>query len=57
MIAGGKNWHYLAVKKLSALFRRIASENSGDFYCLNCLHLFRSKTKLYSYGNLCKNHN
>ena len=30
-------WHYLAVKKLAALFYRITSKNKGDFYCLNCL--------------------
>ena len=26
-------WHYLAVKRLPALFRGIASSNNGDFYC------------------------
>ena len=37
---------YLAVKELSALLRGISSRNDGDFYCLNCLHSFRTKTKL-----------
>ena len=30
-------WHYLAVKKLSALLRGITSKHNGDFCCLNCL--------------------
>ena len=38
MITDGKKWHYLAVKKLSALFKKITSKNVGDFYCLNCFH-------------------
>ena len=33
-------WHYLAVKKLSALLRGIISKHHGDFYCLNCLYSF-----------------
>ena len=39
-------WHYLAVKKLSALFLRITSKHNGDFYCLNCLHSLRTEKKL-----------
>ena len=31
----GEKWHYLAVKRLSELFRGITSNNNGDFYCLN----------------------
>ena len=34
---GVKKYHYLAVKKFSALLR-ITSNHNGDFYCLNCLH-------------------
>ena len=33
---GVNNWHYLAVKSLSRLFREITSNNNGDYYCLNC---------------------
>ena len=33
-------WHYLAVKKLSALLRGIISKHHGDFCCLNCLYSF-----------------
>ena len=45
MIPNGEKWHYLAVKKLSALLRRITSKRYRDFYCLNCLHFFRAKKK------------
>ena len=36
VITDGKKWHYLAVTRLSALRRGIASKHNGDFYCLNC---------------------
>ena len=32
----GEKWHYLNVKSLSALLRRITSKHNGDFYCLIC---------------------
>ena len=48
-------WHYLAVKKLSALLHRITSKNKGDFYCLNCLHSFRTENQLKSHEKVCKN--
>ena len=41
----GKQWHYLKVKKLSALLRGITSKYHGDFYCMNCLHYFATTTK------------
>ena len=41
-----EGWYYLAVKKLSALLHRITSKNKGDFYCLDCLHSFRTENKL-----------
>ena len=46
-------WHYLAVKSISRLFRRITSTNNGDFYCLNCMHSFRTDNKLKKHGRLC----
>ena len=46
MITDGKKWHYLAVKSLSALLRRIASNHKEDFYCLNCFHSYSTKNKL-----------
>ena len=56
MITDCKKWHYLAVKKLPALFKGITSNDDGDFYFLNCLHSFRAKGKLKKYKNICKNH-
>ena len=36
-------WHYLTIKSLSTLLRGITSKYYSDFYCLICLHLFRTK--------------
>ena len=41
-------------QKLSALLRGITSKHNGDFYCLNCLHSFRTKNKLESHKEACK---
>ena len=46
MITDGKKWHYLAVKRVSALLRGITSNHNGGFYCLNCFHSYRTKNKL-----------
>ena len=48
--------HYLAVKKKkqSALLRGITSKNNSAFYCLRCLHFFRTK-KLESNKTACEN--
>ena len=56
MISNGQNWHYLVLKKLSGLLRRITSTHKGDFYCLNCFHSFRTKNKLETYKKICENH-
>ena len=47
-------WHYLAVKKLSAL-REITSKSNGEFFYLNCLHSFRIKNKVESHKKECNN--
>ena len=44
MIPNGGGWHYLEVKKLSALLRGTRSKNHGDFYCLNRLHSFETES-------------
>ena len=44
------------MKKLSALIRGITSTNNGDFYCLNCLHSYRTKDRLKKHKNVCKDH-
>ena len=56
MIADGKKWHYLSVKSLSALFRRITSNHKEDFYCLNCFHSFRTENEFKKHKNVCENH-
>ena len=50
-----KQWHYLAGKGFSTLLRGITSKNNGDFYCLNCLHSFRTKNKLKPHKRACEN--
>ena len=56
MITDCKTWHYLTVKRLSALFREIISKHEENFYCLNCLHLCRTENKLKKHYEICKNH-
>ena len=56
MIIDGKKWHYLAVKSLSALLRGVTSNCNGDF-CLNCFHLYSTKSKLKTHERVCNNHN
>ena len=68
MITNGKKWHYVALKSeptddgfnrpvrsLSRLFKGITSNNVGDFYCLNCLHSFRTDNALEN-ERLCNNY-
>ena len=43
---GTTNCHYLAIKNLSGLLRGITSNHNGDFYYLNCLYSYRTKSKL-----------
>ena len=47
-----ENWHYLAVKGISALFRRMTSNNNGDYYCLHCFHSNRTNNKLKRHERL-----
>ena len=56
MITDGEQWHYLAVKELSVLLRGRTSNDFEDFYCLNCLHSFRTENKLKKHENICKNY-
>ena len=55
MIPNGTGWHYLAVKRQSALLRGITSKHYRDFYCLNHLHSFRAKSKLEFHKRVCEN--
>ena len=58
-ITNGEKWHYTTLKtvrthdgfnrsirSLPRLFRGITSNNHGDFYCLGCLHSFRTDNAL-----------
>ena len=56
MIADSEKWHYLAVKNLSALLRGITLNHVGNFYCLNCLHSYRTENKLKKHENVLKDH-
>ena len=53
---GNSNWHYFAVKSISRLLRRITSNHNGDLHSLNCLHSYRTKSKLKKHEKICKNH-
>ena len=53
--AKSEPWHYLEVKKLSALLRGITSKHYRDFYCLNCLYSFRTKSQLEWHKRVCEN--
>ena len=53
---GTNNWHYLAVKSISGLLRRITSNHNGDFYCLNCFHPYTTKKKLRKYERISNDH-
>ena len=56
LITDGKKWHYLTVKKLSGLLRRITSKYEGGYYCLNCFHSCSTKDKLKKHKDVCENH-
>ena len=45
ILNGEKLWHYLAVKKESALLIGVTSKHHSDFYCLNCLNVFATEKK------------
>ena len=57
MITNGEKCQYLALKSYCAddlprLFRGITSNHHGDFYCLNCLHSFRTVNALKRHKRL-----
>ena len=56
MITGGKKWHYLAVRSLSALLRGITSNHNRDFYCLNCFHSYCTDSTLKKHERVCHKH-
>ena len=56
MITDGRNWHYLALNSLSALFRGITDNNNGDFYRLNCFQSYTTENELKKHKKVCENH-
>ena len=56
MITDGKKRYYLVVKSFSLLFKGITSNHVGNFYCLNCFHLFSIENKFKPHKNVCKNY-
>ena len=58
MITDGEKWHYLAIKRLYALFRGITSKHDGDIYCLNCFQSYTTENKLKKHKKVekLKNH-
>ena len=56
MITDGQKWHYLVVKRLSALFREIKGNNHGDFYCLNYFQSYTTENQLKKYKKFYENH-
>ena len=57
LITDGEKRHYTAIKSLSRLLRRENSKRKGEYYfCINCLHGFRTeKSRDKHYGN-CIDH-
>ena len=55
MITDAEKWHYLVVNNLSRLLRGVTSKHHADFYCLNCFHSYRTKTKLEAHKKICEN--
>ena len=56
MIGNGEKWHYIAVKNLPGLLRKITLSHKEDFYCLNCFRSYRTKNKLEVHKKICENH-
>ena len=53
-ISSIKGWHYLAVIRQFSLLG-VTSTYNVAYYCLDCFYSFRTKTKLESDKELCKN--
>ena len=46
MIPDDEECHYLAVKRLSALLRRITSKHKEGVYCINFFRSYTTKNRL-----------
>ena len=54
MILNAEGCHYPTVKTLSVLLTVTTLKNNFDFYCLNCLHSFRTNHKFELHKNVCE---
>lgn len=45
------------MRNISRLLYEVTSKLNDDCYCMYCLHLFKTESKLKSSENICKNHN
>ena len=54
MFGDGEKWHYLTVRKSSALLKGITSKHKDDSYCLNCFDSFASKKSLEKHMKVCE---
>ena len=54
MITDSEKWHYLAVKRLSSLFKGITSKHDGDFYFLNCFQTYTTENKLKKHNKFVR---
>ena len=53
MICDGEDPCYIAVTEFSALLQEVTTtKKNDDFYCLNCLHFFRTKNKITCYRKI-----
>ena len=55
MISNGENWHYIVVKSLPGLPKRITSSHNEDFYCLNCFCAYTTKNNIEEHKKICEN--
>ena len=55
IIPNKEGWNYFAVKQLPTFLRGITAKHHGDFYCLNCLHSFRTENEIQSHENVSMN--
>ena len=55
MIPNGERWLHIAEKKTVSIIKNGDIYNNGDFYCLNCLHSFRTKNKFESHKKVYEN--
>ena len=46
----------MLIKRLSGLLIGVTSNNNSDFYCIICVHSFKTKDKFKEHKKICENH-